>query len=194
MDPVQKPLMFPRNILTRRLNMRLAQPIRIPHPTTIRPPTPIRPTFQQIFDNTTRATPSLTASGRLQKHCLIVCFDKYFGFAKNNAIPWSIREDFLMLMDVTKRSVNGKKNVIVMGKNTWYALPDKSRGLPDRINKVVSSSMTYDDLLKTNCTKTETYLWPHFFEAMNATKKMDINKVFIGGGHEIYKEALKKNF
>lgn len=189
-----------RRHLGRRSQSRMASMLRIPDTPNIhdiQKLAPVRPSFQQIFDDTNQHKKSPHDSMKIhrpQKNCLIVCFDKYFGFARDNVIPWNIKEDFGMFLDVTKRSTNGKKNVILMGKNTWYALPDVSRGLKDRINMVVSSSMTQQELLTSNVTKTETYLWRHLNDAINSTYDMDINNVFIGGGYEIYREALKKCF
>ncbi len=54
----------------------------------------------------------------------------------NGALPWSIPEEMKLFRDLTEN------NIIVMGKNTWLSLPQKFRPLPNRINIVVSKSLS----------------------------------------------------
>lgn len=124
---------------------------------------------------------------------LIIAVDKFYGFAKKNSIPWRIREDSLYFSDVTKRNYTKKKNAIIMGKNTWKTLPDQFRGLNERINIVVSSTMTQNELLNDNVTKTEAHLVNNLDQGIELCNKLETGKIFIGGGENIYKEALTKN-
>lgn len=52
---------------------------------------------------------------------------------KNNEIPWRIKEDTLYFKTMTDGCA------VIMGKNTWLSLPEKSRPLPGRRNIVLSS-------------------------------------------------------
>lgn len=124
--------------------------------------------------------------------CLIVAHDSKHGIARSNEIPWRIPHDYNFFMDTTKRQYFAKKkNVLIMGKNTWKALPDASRGLKDRITIVVSTSMTDDELKKDNCTESETYLSHSLGDAVSLCAKLDAGKPFICGGSRIYAEALQ---
>lgn len=51
---------------------------------------------------------------------------------RNNKLPWHIPEDLARFKELT----NG--DIVVMGKNTWYSLPGKTRPLPGRTNVVLS--------------------------------------------------------
>lgn len=123
---------------------------------------------------------------------LIVAYDSNFGIGKENNIPWKLKEDYLFFLDTTtKKYNNDKKNSIIMGKNTWRSLPTK--GLKDRINIIVSNTITEDELLKENLTGEEVYLVKNIYEGINLSGKLGCGKVFICGGSNIYNEAIKSN-
>jgi dihydrofolate reductase/thymidylate synthase len=143
------------------------------------------PSFSRVF-NTKRYIKDERTILNIKKHSLIVCFDEVFGFSKNGSIPWQIKADTDMFLDVTKKG----KNVVIMGRSTWYSLPNKSRGLPDRINMIISKTMTNDDLLASNLTKSESYIFPNISDAIKSANKMAIDNIIFIGGYEIYKEAL----
>ncbi len=128
------------------------------------------------------------------KICLIVAFDLNSGISKNGMIPWKIKEDMNYFKEVTtKEYVSGKKNVIIVGKNTWKSFPPRFRGLSGRINIVVSSTMTPNELMSDNKTATECHLVTSLTESLELCKKLDCGYVFICGGSNIYKEAMKSH-
>ncbi|MBU0540676.1 dihydrofolate reductase [Patescibacteria group bacterium] len=51
---------------------------------------------------------------------------------KNNALLWNIPEDMKRFRDLT----TGK--TVIMGRNTWFSLPEKFRPLPNRKNVVLT--------------------------------------------------------
>lgn len=121
---------------------------------------------------------------------LIVAFDSKKGISKNNKIPWEIKEDYNFFQDITSRpNSENKKNVLIMGKNTWKALPVKSRGLRNRITIIISTTMTGEELQQDNTTKEEVYLTTSLTDAFT-TLKYQKRDIFICGGSKIYKEAL----
>lgn len=123
---------------------------------------------------------------------LIVAFDKKGGISKNGMIPWRIKEDSNFFLDVTKRSyVPNKKNAVIIGKNTWKSLPKLDRGLKDRINIVVSKTMTNNELNSDNGTGADSYLVKSLNDGIELCNKLQPGKIFIGGGSNIYKEALE---
>lgn len=124
---------------------------------------------------------------------LIVALDSKNGISINNKIPWQIKEDSNFFQDTTKRSFNNKQNAVIFGKNTWKALPDSVRGLKDRINIIVSTTMTITELNQDNCTQVYAYLKNNLIEAIEFCKTLDIGRIFICGGNKIYMEALELN-
>lgn len=125
---------------------------------------------------------------------LIVAVDSKGGISKDNEIPWEIKEDMNFFQDVTKRvDTPNKKNVVIMGKNTWKKIPAQARGLKDRINIVISTTMTKEELDQDNTTKTEAYLSKSYGEALDLCQKLkNCDTVFICGGTSVYSEAMYK--
>ena len=150
------------------------------------------------FNNSTLKTNSIINNKYMSSFLrtnLIVAVDSAWGISRKNAIPWSIKEDSNFFQDVTKRQYEKDKvNAVIMGKNTWKALPDTFRGLKDRINIVVSGSMTTEELNFDNITKTESYVVKSLDEGMELCNGMQtkLGKIFIGGGSSIYRQALEK--
>lgn len=131
---------------------------------------------------------------------LIVAYDKFKGIAKKNTIPWKIQSDMNFFMDVTKRPSTQdptSPNVVIMGRNTWQAIPSAYRGLAGRINIVVSSTMTVAELDASNTCRTIVYLAKSVADAIDiCCSKSTADKlggdIFICGGAQIYSEAMAK--
>lgn len=124
--------------------------------------------------------------------CLIAAIDSHYGFARCNKIPWNFAEDYNFFQDVTSRQNNQSiRNAVIFGKNTWCALPEMCRSLPNRINLVISSDMTNDDIKIKNTTNTETHIFNNIQKALNHCLEKKIDNVFFCGGKSIYEEALK---
>ncbi|XP_036770080.2 dihydrofolate reductase isoform X3 [Manis pentadactyla] len=89
----------------------------------------------------------------------------------------------------TVSSIEGKQNLVIMGRKTWFSLPEKNRPLKNRINIVLSRELkeppqgadflaeSLDDALK-------------LIEDPELTNKVDM--VWIIGGSSVYKEAMNK--
>jgi dihydrofolate reductase len=93
---------------------------------------------------------------------------------KNNAVPWSLKEDMAHFMKLTKGWP------CVMGRKTWESLPRKP--LSGRLNVVVSETMT------ANFTP-GLMLCPSLFGAIDHCAGYE--KIFICGGETIYRQALE---
>ena len=126
--------------------------------------------------------------------CLIVACDKNLGIGKNNDLPWKLREEMNFFKETTlSLKVYKKKNVVIMGRNTWESIPTKYKPLRDRINIIITSK----DLSEEIKDLPETFVFPSYYDAIehiNKKYKINyINKIFVIGGERLYKEALIKD-
>lgn len=102
-----------------------------------------------------------------------VCSNNGIGF--NKGIPWKLKKD---LIHFKNKTLN---NVIIMGRKTYESLPISP--LPGRINIVLTRKEIDNDDKKTIFCK-------DFNEALEKAKEFN-KEIFIIGGSEVYKEALK---
>ena len=63
----------------------------------------------------------------------IYTIDLNNGLSKDGVIPWKSKKDLKFFADKTKY------NVVIMGKNTYFSLPDNVRPLKNRLNVVLTS-------------------------------------------------------
>jgi dihydrofolate reductase len=71
---------------------------------------------------------------------VILAHDSFWGIGKDGDLPWPKNKDDLKWFKDTTMG-----GVVVMGKNTWDSLPEKSKPLPGRNNIVVTSSIKDKD-------------------------------------------------
>ncbi|XP_012371651.1 dihydrofolate reductase-like [Octodon degus] len=119
----------------------------------------------------------------------IVAVSQNMGIGRNRDLPWTpLRNEFNYFQRMTTTtSVEGKQNLVVMGRKTWFSIPEKNRPLKDRINIVLSSKLkeppqgahflaqSLDDALK-------------LIEQPELANKVDL--VWVVGGSAVYKEAM----
>jgi len=116
---------------------------------------------------------------------IIVAATKSNGIGKNGRLPWHIPKDMAYFAHVTSLAPPGKKNAIVMGRNTWESIPKKYRPLANRLNHVISKNETYDLDGKAS-------LHNSLESALQEIAATDeVHRVFIIGGASIYNESLK---
>lgn len=111
------------------------------------------------------------------------------GIGINKTLPWNIKEDLKHFSRTTKGNGN---NAIVMGKNTWISIGEKS--LPKRDNLILSNS------LYSVCDKeslNEEYQFgkgKRVFNSIDTLKdwcvERNYEEVWIIGGESIYKQFL----
>ena len=64
----------------------------------------------------------------------IYAIDINNGLSKDGIIPWNSKKDLKFFYDKTKY------NVVIMGKNTFFSLPENVRPLKNRLNIVLTSN------------------------------------------------------
>ena len=101
------------------------------------------------------------------------------GIGEKNRLLWNIPEDLKRFKQLTTG------NAIVMGRKTFQSILGYLNGpLPNRINIVVTRDTNY-------AYKHENVLVAHSIEqALEKGREFGVKEIFIGGGEEIYKQAL----
>ncbi|NP_571850.1 dihydrofolate reductase [Danio rerio] len=126
-------------------------------------------------------------------NCIVaVCPD--MGIGKNGNLPWhpirlSNELKHFQKMTMTP-SDEGKKNVVIMGRKTWFSIPAAHRPLKNRINIVLSRE------LKT-APEGAHYLASDFSSALHLLDSGELEKlvdqVWIIGGSSLYKEVMERS-
>lgn len=114
---------------------------------------------------------------------VIVAVDRKNGIGKNNGIPFYSDMKFFKAMTVG--------NLVIMGRRTWESL--KERPLPDRINVVVSTTMT-DGRRYMKKGGQSIWVFHSLPQALDFAKaKHGELEHFIIGGTELYRDAFEKD-
>jgi len=115
---------------------------------------------------------------------MIVAATRSLGIGSNGNLPWRLKNEMAYFARVTKRVPDGShaKNAVLMGRKTWESIPPKFRPLQNRINIVVSRTVTSlpDALLATSVE-----------EALQLAEKENVDRVFVIGGAEVYRAAME---
>ncbi|KAM6148891.1 dihydrofolate reductase isoform 1-T1 [Erethizon dorsatum] len=121
----------------------------------------------------------------------IVAVSQNMGIGRNGRLPWPpLRNEYKYFQRMTTTTcVEGKQNLVIMGRKTWFSIPEKNRPLKDRINIVLSRELK------------EPPQGAHFLarsldDALTLTEQPDlaskVDMVWIVGGSSVYKEAMDR--
>ena len=101
------------------------------------------------------------------------------GIGKNNDLMWHLPNDMKFFKEKTT------DNIVVMGRKNYESIPEKYRPLPNRENVILTRNKDF---------KAEGCIVLHSFdELLQYYENEEDRTMFIIGGGEIYKEALKKD-
>lgn len=123
----------------------------------------------------------------------IYAIDMNNGLSRNGVIPWKSKKDMTFFMNKTKN------NIVIMGKNTYFSIPEQHRPLKNRLNIVLSRTldlemnleMDYSNVLFTNN--------DHIYEDILKQKNKYCEtynylnkdfKIFCIGGKSIYEQFI----
>lgn len=126
----------------------------------------------------------------MKKFSLIVAVCANNGIGIKGDLPWRLRSELKHFARMTKRIADtGKRNAIIMGRKTFFGIPENRRPLPDRLNVVLTrdpAANTYPEGVLV-CTSLQ-----------EALKKLDVSplaeeieNIWIVGGNAVYKEAME---
>ncbi len=111
------------------------------------------------------------------KISIVVAIGKNREIGKDNKIPWSIPEDRKRFKDITMG------HPVIMGRKTFESILSYiKKPLPGRTNIVVTRDLNYH---------VEGAIIVHSLaEALAEAKKHDQKEIIIGGGGQLFQEAL----
>lgn len=106
---------------------------------------------------------------------MIVACDNEWNIGKNGKLPWRhMKED----MEIFKKmTTEGDNPCVLMGRKTWDSIPSIHRPLPNRLNIVLSNSVT--DLDGALVTRGVT-------DALKMAVENNVDKLWVIGGESIY--------
>lgn len=119
---------------------------------------------------------------------ILVCNDSNNGFAKNNKIPWKIKEDMqLFVKKTTYTTLPGLNNVIIMGRLT---AEDIKNPLKDRWNFIISRTIKPYISLNINEFSYFSSLNECLLHCLNNKMSNNFDNIFVIGGEQLYREAM----
>ncbi|XP_076331915.1 dihydrofolate reductase [Tachypleus tridentatus] len=122
---------------------------------------------------------------------LVAAACKNMGIGFQGKLPWHLKKEMSFFQRLTlKANDREKQNAVVMGRKTWFSIPEKSRPLAGRINIVLSRELK--ELPGAH------HLVPSFHELVQLLKEPSlvkkIEKIFVIGGSSLYKEAIDSSY
>ncbi|XP_059609435.1 dihydrofolate reductase [Phlebotomus argentipes] len=119
--------------------------------------------------------------------CVAAC--ENLGIGLNGNLPWHLKQELKHFNRVTtKVSDPDKKNAAIMGRKTYFGIPEKKRPLPGRLNIVLSRQEGLQ-------LPSDVIICSSLPEALKLLGKeqyrQEIENVWIVGGYSVYKEAME---
>ena len=119
----------------------------------------------------------------------ILATDINFGISKDGKIPWKSKKDMYFFFNKTKN------NVVIMGKTTYFSLPEQFRPLKDRLNIVLTSTtptyMSNPNVIFTDDDTINFYIHQNREKFLKTYPFLSSNfKIFIIGGKQIYEKYI----
>ncbi|KAL4623211.1 dihydrofolate reductase-like [Arapaima gigas] len=125
--------------------------------------------------------------------CIVaVCPDMGIGYKGH--LPWHPKKlsnelKYFQKMTMTP-TVQGKENVVIMGRKTWFSIPETNRPLPNRINIVLSQNLKYPPA-------GAHYLASDFDSALHLLDTEEladkVDQVWVIGGGSLYQELMESS-
>ncbi|XP_036385946.1 dihydrofolate reductase-like [Megalops cyprinoides] len=122
----------------------------------------------------------------------IVAVCPNMGIGNNGNLPWHpkrLSNDFKLFQKMTMTpTVEGKQNVVIMGRKTWFSIPERNRPLKNRINVVLSRELKEPPA-------GAHHLASDFSSALRLLDSTELagqaDQIWVIGGSSLYKEAME---
>ena len=124
---------------------------------------------------------------------IIVASSLEYGIGYDNKLCWNIPEELKSFRNITLSCQRkDTKNCLIMGKNTWYSLPNAPTPLKYRVN-VIISSCDYEKISKEIEGMPDVFVFRTIEDALIYVDSEDIiENCFVIGGALIYDAFLEK--
>lgn len=115
--------------------------------------------------------------------CIVAATEGKLGIGSNGVLPWKLPTEWKYFIDTTSTTVDEKKkNVVVMGRKCWAEI---KKPLKNRVNIVLSRNKEFQT------GHNDVKVFTSFTESLEHIKTLEnVERIFILGGTELYKEAL----
>jgi dihydrofolate reductase len=114
---------------------------------------------------------------------IIAAAEENNGIGKNGKMPWNLKDEMKHFQDTTtKTSDPNKQNMVIMGRTTWYSIPENHRPLKNRKNVVLTRESEPETKGVTFCSSIKDAL---------ALADSSVENIFIMGGASVYKQAVE---
>ncbi|XP_064164281.1 dihydrofolate reductase-like [Anguilla rostrata] len=122
----------------------------------------------------------------------IVAICPNMGIGNEGNLPWHpkrLSKEFKHFQKMTVTpTVEGKQNVVIMGRKTWFSIPERNRPLKNRINIVLSRELNVPP-------EGAHHLASDFSSALRLLDSTELaeqaDQVWVIGGTSLYKEAME---
>ncbi|XP_058820468.1 dihydrofolate reductase [Topomyia yanbarensis] len=126
----------------------------------------------------------------MKKFSLIVAVCENGGIGYKGDLPWKLKQELKYFSRTTKKLNNPtKRNAIIMGRKTYFGVPETKRPLPERLNIVLTRDPS------SNIYPNDVVVCKSLQEALNKLEDIplvdEIENVWIVGGTAVYKEAMQ---
>ncbi|XP_031639096.1 dihydrofolate reductase-like [Contarinia nasturtii] len=127
------------------------------------------------------------------KFNLIVAACENSGIGFKDKLPWSLKNELKHFRKMTTSTADPmKKNAVIMGRLTYFAIPESKRPLANRLNIVLSNTTAATDYPH------DVILCSSLNEAMTKLIGTDlganIETIWICGGSRVFNEAMSSDY
>uniref|UniRef100_A0A336LYG9 dihydrofolate reductase n=1 Tax=Culicoides sonorensis TaxID=179676 RepID=A0A336LYG9_CULSO len=124
------------------------------------------------------------------KFNLIVAACRNRGIGIKGDLPWHLRKELRHFSNTTKKKSDpSKTNVLIMGRKSYFGVPEDKRPLKDRLNIVLTRNKDKFDFPESVLVFSSLPSAIEYLEESEIANK--IENVWIVGGSAVYDEAMK---
>tara|TARA_B110000967_G_C18857149_1_gene547901 strand:- start:223 stop:1710 length:1488 start_codon:yes stop_codon:yes gene_type:complete len=121
------------------------------------------------------------------KYNIVVSLNNHNLIGENNDLLIRSKKDLRNFQKITtERENTSNKNIIIMGRKTWFSIPQDKRPLKDRINIILTTTHCFPE-------SDDVKLFGSLETAFDYSSTLG-GKIFVIGGEQVYNECSKKEF